>query len=118
MHKLKFLSGDARALIISGEAMHPPEVRSYTESLPRNIVRFDITIEVSVQWEKSVYKSLKDIAKTGLRTLTSLKDVRITYPFGLLPTAKRDLQKLKLLFQEQGVTFTWSATSDEDIELV
>jgi hypothetical protein len=112
MHRVQYLSGDMQALETSGEVMHSPEVRLYTETLPRNIVRLDITIEVSMQWEKSLYKSLEDLAKTGSQTLKSLKDVRIACPYRLLLTAQPDLRELRLLFQEQGVTFTWSWISD------
>jgi hypothetical protein len=53
MHRVQYLSGDMQALETSGEVMHSPEVRLYTETLPRNIVRLDITIEVSMQWERA-----------------------------------------------------------------
>jgi hypothetical protein len=112
MHRLQYLSGDMQALRIGGEAMYPPVVLPYTATLPRNIVRLDITIKVSMQWEKSLYKSLEDLAKTGSQTLKLLKDVRIACSYRLLLTAKPDLRELRLLFQEQGVTFTWSRISD------
>jgi hypothetical protein len=88
MHKLKHLGSDTQALDMREEATHPPEVRPYTETLPRNIVRLDITIEASVHWKRDVSMLLDGLAKTRSQTSMSLKDVRIVGPLRYLLTVK------------------------------
>jgi hypothetical protein len=103
MHKLRYLSGDVQALDIDRDAMHAPEVRPYTETLPRNIAWLEIVVELPCQWEKDAYiefELLEDLAKTCRQTSTSLKDVRIVSPFSDFLTVEYDLQKLKDLLQE------------------